>query len=562
MAQTLTVVDGETLDTGSETVEMLTVESGGTLNVNPAANFNLTGALPTTIDNAGVINTGANTDFQFARGVSNSGAINVNSSTTDGFAADIELTGETDLTGGGTISLSGNNAGITGITPGLDLNIVDQTIQGDGAVGRNFLDINNNGLIDANVTGQSILIDTNVGGLTNTGTVQASNGGTLAIQSSNVDNAGGTITAQTGSTVLLDSGTSITGGTVSSVGTGEVRTVDGSNVFLTDVTTSGSLVAGNNSDLGIEGTITNSGDIGFDSTTNFQADLEVQADGATLTGGGTVTLSGVNAGINSISSGSDLIIDDQTIQGDGAIGRNLIDITINAGATIDANVTGETIFVDPSGSGPLTSDGTLSASNGGIIDFNSDVISNGRIELDNGTFTANSLISSIDSVISGNGILIVDDDGPEIAGLLAPGDDLSAGTIELDSLFLSSDSTLGIDLFGATEFDSVVVNSLGESLVSGNLAVSLLGGFTPGATDVFEFLSINLDLGAPDSPIDFANVAIGDRILTSDGGGSFLVELTGTGVQLTNFEAVPEPGTLSFAIAIAGGIFLRRRRKS
>ena len=385
-AQVITVSDGEVSDFGSTTAEMLTVEAGGTLNLSTGANFDFVGAAPTTVNNAGVINTNPASDFQLVRGVTNSGDININGGGSAA-ATDLEvLSAGATLTGGGTISLSGSNAGITGFS-GSVLTIGEQTIQGDGSVGRNAVGITNNasGLIDANLDGEILLIDASADGLTNAGAIQASDGGTLTINGTVVDNAGGTITAQAGSTVLLDNGVTINGGTVSSVGTGEVRTDTLSNVFLNGTTHSGSLISGVASDLGVSGTITNSGDINIDGGGSASAtNLEVQSTGATLTGGGTLTLSGLNAGVTAgVSGAGALTIGDQTVQGDGSLGRNTIAIINSADGLIDSNLDEGILLIDANTAGGLTNSGAIQASNGGTLTINGTEVDNAG-----GTITA------------------------------------------------------------------------------------------------------------------------------------------------------------------------------
>lgn len=109
-------------------------------------------------------------------------------------------------------------------------------------------------------------------------------------------------------------------------------------------------------------------------------------------------------------------------------------------------------------------------------------------------------------------------------------------------------------MFDAGLFDSILID--GDATIDGTLDVSLIDGFVASASDVFDVLAADSLTGG------FLNVADGGTLLTSDGGGSFTVSLTGTSVQLSNFQAtaIPEPGTLAFTMAIAGGLFLRRRR--
>ncbi len=92
----------------------------------------------------------------------------------------------------------------------------DGTIQGAGSINQSYGGaFTNNGTIDANVYGQTLLETVN--SFTNTGNLNASNGGTLTVQNAGV--VGGDVNATTGSTVNLPNGIIQTGGT---------STIDGS----------------------------------------------------------------------------------------------------------------------------------------------------------------------------------------------------------------------------------------------------------------------------------------------------------------------------------------------
>ncbi|QEG21704.1 beta strand repeat-containing protein [Mariniblastus fucicola] len=357
-----------TLD-GNVDLNSLTVAADGVVDTNFSINLDFGGTAATTLNNAGTINMSNNSDLQFQNNVFNSGNININATTAN---TDIEIdTLGATLDGGGTITLSGSNAGINGLDDST-LTVVDQTIQGEGNIGHNSIGLVNqaNGLIDANVSGQILELDANASGLVNSGTLQASNSGVLRILGSAVDNSGGQVIAQDGSEVRLHS-SSFVGGTLESAGSGQLTIDVSTNVGLEDLTVNGSLVAENNSDTEITGTITNTGSILVAATT-ANTDIEVQAGGATLTGGGSVTLSGTNAGINGTGT---LTVGDHTIEGQGSIGHNVIGLVNSSAGLIDANVASQTLNIDTNVDG-VVNDGVMQASNEGRLRFSGSTVYN------------------------------------------------------------------------------------------------------------------------------------------------------------------------------------------
>ena len=341
----------------------LIVNADGVIDVNPNLNFDFGGTATTTLNNAGTINTGNNTDFQFQNTVVNSGQINVNATTLN---TDIEIdSAGATLSGGGTITLNGANAGINGAS-GAAFTIVDQTINGQGSIGENLISIDNqaDGFIDANVNGEILQIDANATGMTNAGTTQSSGGGILRYNGTVVDNASGLIVAQAGSEVRF-AASSITGGTIDTEGSGQLVVEANTNVRFEDLANTGNVTTLNNSDTELLGTIDNSGTIEVQAGT-LDTDLEVQTGDATLTGSGTVRLTGSLAGING-ASGSTLTIGDQTIEGEGSIGENLIGVVNTADALVDANVAGETLQIDASTAGGVDNDGVIQSSDQGVL---------------------------------------------------------------------------------------------------------------------------------------------------------------------------------------------------
>src|SRR5712692_9526224 len=154
--------------------------------------------------------------------INNGGHLNINSTGTL-TALDIQSAGGlVTLTGGGTLNMSNNPNNVIGYGGGPLIN-VNNTIQGAGQIGNTQMGLNNQGTINANIAGTNRLILDPAGTTTNTGTVEATNGGTLEVQGSIYANTGGTIQAVgAGSTVLLEQSITISGGTVTTSGGGTI----------------------------------------------------------------------------------------------------------------------------------------------------------------------------------------------------------------------------------------------------------------------------------------------------------------------------------------------------
>ena len=99
----------------------------------------------------------------------------------------------------------------------------NNVIQGNGVIGNGGLVVVNStaGVIDANVTGLQLVMNGS-GGTTNTGLLEATDGGTLAFGTTTVNNGGGNLTASgTGSVISLFN-TGVVGGTLNTSGGGAI----------------------------------------------------------------------------------------------------------------------------------------------------------------------------------------------------------------------------------------------------------------------------------------------------------------------------------------------------
>ncbi len=225
------------------------------------------------ISNAGVLEATNGGTLQIDDSVCNSGLLSVNcGGTLDVTASSITWTGDTadagvngivldhgtllvdsaslTLDGGGAVSLDCGT--ITAAACDNTLYNAD-TITGTGSIGGGGLVLNNEGcgVIDANVSGGTLTLDTGSNTITNLGTLQAENGGTLDVKSM-VDNCGGTLVANSGG--LLNVESCITGGSAMITG-GTLEFGASSNVNVTfcngsaDSPTYGTLVLGDAKDF-------------------------------------------------------------------------------------------------------------------------------------------------------------------------------------------------------------------------------------------------------------------------------------------------------------------------
>ena len=268
------------------------------------------------------------------------------------------------LSGGGTVTLtdSGSPQNFIEGAAGTDVLTNQETIQGSGNIGNGQMGLVNTGTIDADNADHGLTIRTS-SGTSNTGVLEATKGSLLVLQGDVFNNLGGTIQATGGGAVQLYGGATIEGGTLTTdTGKGSViETVNGDRSITLDGSTQGTLTnAGNfsivdNSTAFVKGTINNTGTIALNSG-GSSAILELSGN-TTLSGGGTVTLTDSGSPQNFIegAAGTDVLTNQETIQGSGNIGNGQMGF-INDG-TVVANGT-HTLSIEPGSSG-FTNNGTL-----------------------------------------------------------------------------------------------------------------------------------------------------------------------------------------------------------
>ena len=360
---------GPVFATGASVVN-LSIASGDVLNLTPGY-VDITG--PSLI-NQGTINIGSGNGLDFAQ------------------------SGTATISGAGTINMLASSRVLVSGSPVINTN---NTIQGQGYIG--VLTFTNQSLIDANVSGAQLELAGGVK-ITNTGTIQASNGGTLLLQGSSlgvpINNSGGTIQALSGSTVMVDA-FAISGGTLASAGSGIFSTFAGSgNPSLSNLTNKATyqIVSGGSST--IAGTINNLGTI--------QVKGGLFVNGSATLKGGSVPIAYPEGSIISLS-GPTTLVNQSNIVGSGFIGDATLTFTnqgtVNASDSanplvLSGHAFSNTATLEASGGGTLQIQNTINNTGGTIealagstvlVYSNTGVISGGTLKTTGtGTFDTNS----------------------------------------------------------------------------------------------------------------------------------------------------------------------------
>jgi hypothetical protein len=428
----------------SPTINNLTIDSGDALTANDGRSLTIVGG---SITNNGTLNLQA--------------AFSV---------ADLRISGNTMLSGNGSVILSNNVSNRIYALNAADILTIasGQSITGAGQIGVNLMGLVNQGTINANV-GNTLTIDPSSADVTNTGTLQASSGGTLILTDGTFTNSGGVIQSLDGSLVQLRS-IDLVGGTLSRTGSGRIAILDGHQVTLTGPITL-------NAPLEVNGAF---------ATTNLRINGNF-----TLSGSENVVLSNnLNNRIVGVSATDVLTVSaGRTISGAGNIGADFMGLA-NLG-TINGNVS-TPLTIDPSAAG-VTNTGTLRASGGGFLQLNGGTFDNtaGTIEALNGSvvylngadinggvfsgtgtgkfFTLNGSASTFRGTITNNTLLDVGSTGGHTYLLIGPTTTLtSSGQMAL------RDS--GRTYVTGTSPESILTNDTNHTIRGGgNLGLDALG---------------------------------------------------------------------------------------
>jgi hypothetical protein len=483
VANTTIQNQGGTIAANGGTIGFLSTRVEGGALATSAGGLIVSGGAGVVLDGvaAGLANTGA-FQFQGTLGmeglITNTGAISENTAA----ASEIMLVENLTLAGNGTVAFDGSGLNTINSTLGNDFVLTNEgTIFGGVELGNGKIQLTNTatGVIEAHGAGQSIWVQS--GPPSNAGLMEADNGANFIFDGGVIHNGGGTLLASAGGTVDL-LGADVVGGAVSIAPTGTLFADGTSTIDLSgggSVTNAGLIYFDGGSFLFKGGTIHNAGGafravgasvalesvkllggglltdtlktdgtstIAIDNASSVQiqgqsdnagtialaaglalTDLRILSAGATLSGGGTVNISGSRARILGISATSTLTNLDNTIVGAGSIGADVMTLVNDAGGTIEA--TGVLAVRDAAGR-TLTNAGLMEAASTGTLNLTAETIN----QASGGTILAAGGVVDLNGVGLIGGALTTTGTGRVTVGPGAAALDASASKVTLGGL--------------------------------------------------------------------------------------------------------------------------------
>ncbi len=200
---------------------------------------------------------------------------------------------------------------------------------------------------------------------------------------------------------------------------------------------------------------------------------------------------------------------------------------------------------------------SLVVSNGGMVVVGSNMVvaPYNSVILNRGNLTVGAgLVISNNATLTATGTIYAN---LTLQGTLAPGN--SAGVLtNFGNLTLQPSAVLQFELGGGSqgnEYDFILVTN-GVATLNGLLRVSFINGFNCSVqnSDTFTLLTADLLTGS------FTNVLSGQRLITADGTGSFLVEYSGDSLVLSDYQIIPEPTVWGLCVLGFLSLFLASRK--
>jgi ribonuclease PH len=311
--------------------------------------------------------------------------------------------------------------------------------------------------------------------VTNTGTIEALTNSTLTIYYSTITNTGGTIQA-VGTNAFVDLlPATINNGTLATSGGGTIQTTDSNSTIDTaTINNASKLVVNDNTHLTLGSTVNNTGTVSIASAGNGTF-LIIDANGATLQGKGTVTLTDRSNNVIEGSAAADVLTNvDNTISGAGQFGNGQLTLVNQSAGIINGSGKLNSLILD-TGSGSFGNAGTIEATGaGGLNIVNSTGTNSGTIE----SLTKSSLTIQNSTINNSKGTVTATGKSAFVA--------LSSATINDGTLATSTSGTIKTT-GGNSTIDKATINNASNFVVSDNTDLTL--GSTVNNTATFSIAS-------------------------------------------------------------------------
>jgi hypothetical protein len=364
------------------------------------------------------------------------------------------------------------------------VNAASHTIAGAGWIHGTGVRVTNHGTIDANIEPIPVhpVSNANVleieAQLTNHGILRASNGGAVWLTGpgarTSYANTAGIITAADGSTIEIKSNADVSGGTLSTSGSGVIKVSTNGSFADVTLTPSSNMQITGISALA-QGTFTNNGRVDFLAGAKLAL-----TDHLMLTGNGRLIMKGI---INGAVVTKNLVNDSShTIEGYGKLGES--GLVVDNRGLISGNVSGQIMTVEPAFTGSVNS-GTMRATAGGTMGFvsNRSFTNSGILEALNGSSLTNVLLTnSSGGTLTGGTYRSIDGgSGATFSAVGTPIATIAANT----TIELSGPNS--VMTFGGTNLQTSLQNNSGTlKLSSGRLFNMLTHSYTQSATGTLE----------------------------------------------------------------------------
>ena len=279
------------------------------------------------------------------------------------------------------------------------------------------------------------------------------------------------------------------GNAVITFGVGETITLQGvhaaslnANDFVFDqmpvTTNAGSMTIGDGATLPLSGTISNTGTIELLSNGD-ETDLQIIAQGITLTGAGHVVLSdSAENVIGGTSADVALTNVDNTIDGSGDLGGGQLTLVNDSLGIIAATSAFNQLTID-TGAGSFTNHGVVLSNGAGGLEIKGDLYSDGVLE-------ANAGLLKVDGDVIGGGHALIDGGNMEFVAAsdaIVQFSGSIGGTLVLDDVSHFTGSVTGF-AYG----DTIDLAGIEPANVSVSISGSLEVHYGPGAGDFFSLV--------------------------------------------------------------------------